>query len=190
VSHPYFKFKGKRREHSHRTTHEWVARIKADAEIMAIKTRAQEGTLVTNGKITLGDVLAHFLKTQDRRVEADEFKRRTYEAVEDGVKKIRREQPSLPAHEAAKVSFKELDDYVHQIRRDQSPTTVNKVVDALKTAYAIANEEQLIAHEPTKKLKRASIHAVKPDVTHRDPGRSAIVTGRARSRGCSRPGFV
>jgi hypothetical protein len=116
--HPYSKFKGKRREHFLGTIHEWVARIKAGAETKAIKARAQEGTRVANGKITLGDVLAHFLKTQDRRVEAHEIKRRTYEAVEDGVKKTRREQPSLPAHEAAKVSFKELDDYVHQMRRD------------------------------------------------------------------------
>jgi hypothetical protein len=42
VLHRYFKFKGKRREHSLRTTHEWVARIKAKAETTAIKARAQE----------------------------------------------------------------------------------------------------------------------------------------------------
>jgi ribosomal protein L16/L10AE len=42
VSHLYFKFKGKRCEHFPGTIHEWVARIKADAEIMAIKARAQE----------------------------------------------------------------------------------------------------------------------------------------------------
>ena len=38
------------------------------------------GTRVTNGKITLGDLLAQFLTVQARRVEAHEIKRRTYEA--------------------------------------------------------------------------------------------------------------
>jgi hypothetical protein len=82
----YFKFKGKRYEYSLETTQESVARVKADAEFKAIKARAQAGTRVANGKITLADLLAHFLKAQDRRVEAHEIKRRTYEAVEDGVR--------------------------------------------------------------------------------------------------------
>jgi site-specific recombinase XerD len=171
----HFKHKGKRYEYSLETALESVACIKADAEIKAIKARVQEGALVSDGKITLGELLTHFLSTQARRVEAHEIKRRTYEAVEDGVKKIRREQAPLLVREAAKVSFKELDDYVHKIRRDQSPTTVNKVVDAIKTAYAIANENHLIAHDPSKKLKQASIHAVKSDVVLSDEEYAALI---------------
>ena len=93
----YFKHKGKRYEYSL----EAVARIKADAETKAIKARVQEGALVSDGKITLGEILTHFLNTQARRVEAHEIKRRTYEAIEDGVKKIRREQAPLLVREAA-----------------------------------------------------------------------------------------
>lgn len=45
----------------------------------------------------------------------------------------------------------------------------------LKAAYAVANEEQLIAHDPTKKLKRASIHAVKSDVVPTDEEYTALI---------------
>ena len=46
----YFKFKGKRYEYSLETTQESVARIKADAEIKAIKARTQAGTRVTTAR--------------------------------------------------------------------------------------------------------------------------------------------
>jgi hypothetical protein len=121
----YFKFKRKRYEYSLETTQESVAQVKADAETKTIKARAQAGTRVTNGRVTLGDLLAHFLKTQDRRVEAHEIKRRTYEAVEDGVKKIRRGQPALLTHEAASC-YRILRGLPRRCRMDRSQESLRR----------------------------------------------------------------
>jgi len=171
----FWKHKGKRYELSLETDVESRALIKADEKIKEIKSRLAQGAPTTNSKVSLDELLTLFLTAQKRRVEAHEFKHRSYEAIDDGVKKIRRECPALLSREAVRVSFKELDDYVHGIRTSQSPTTVNKVVDAFKSAYALANEEHLVAHDPTKKLKRASVHAVKSELIPSDEQYAALL---------------
>jgi hypothetical protein len=82
----FWKHKGKRYEQSLETDVESRALVKADEKIKEIKARHEDGAPVTTGKISLDDLLTHFLNAQKCRVEAHEFKQRTYEAIEDGVK--------------------------------------------------------------------------------------------------------
>ena len=64
---------------------------------------------------------------------------------------------------AARINDKELDDYVHRLRATQSPTTVNRVVDILRRSYSLGVQERFISGNPTQKLRRAKLRAVKTD---------------------------
>ena len=52
---------------------ESVALVKADEKIKEIKAKLQDGVPVTNGKMTLAELLDHNLNAQKRRVEAHDL---------------------------------------------------------------------------------------------------------------------
>jgi integrase len=157
----WFKHKGVRHQRSLATTVESVALLIAQDKIREIK--AQTATQKTTGHITLDALLNHFLEFQHGQVQRKELKQTSLDAIEDGIIKIRRDQPDWLSRPAAKLTFAELNAYIGTVIRTKSPTTVNKVADAFKRAYKLGIEDNLLAVDPAAKLKRASIHAVKAD---------------------------
>ena len=158
----WWKHNNKRHQFKLNTDNYATAVARGEDEIQKLKAQDQS-PLVNDGKIALGDLLEHFLKSIHRQVESKQLKQTSYEAIVDGVNKIKRERADWLARPAAKIADKEIDDYVHGLRTTQSPTTVNRVVDVLRRSYSLAVDERLLFGNPTLKLKRAKLRAVKTD---------------------------
>jgi integrase len=158
----WWKHNNKRHQFKLNTDNYATAVARGEDEIQKLKAQDQS-PLVNDGKIALGELLEHFLKRIHRQVESKQLKQTSYEAIVDGVNKIKRERADWLARPAAKIADKEIDDYVHGLRTTQSPTTVNRVVDVLRRSYSLAVDERLLVGNPTLKLKRAKLRAVKTD---------------------------
>jgi integrase len=159
----WFKFHGHRHQFSLGTAIESLALEIAQDKIREIKAQAATGQPQTPGHITLDALLNHFLEVQRGQVQKKTLKQTSFDAIEDGVKKIRRDQPAWLALPAAKLTFEKLDQYVTTVIQAKSPTTVNKVVDAFKRAYLQGLADHLLSANPAARLARASTHAVKAD---------------------------
>jgi len=157
----WFKYHSKRHQYKLDTTDYETAVVKAEAEIAKIKAEASAAPLVKDGKATFSEVLEHFLLALQKQVQSKEMKPGSYEFVDEGAKKIRRERPDWLERPAAKITFMEFDDYAAKLKASQSPTTSNRVISTIKRAYALAVEEGFLRENPTAKVKRAKTKGIK-----------------------------